>query len=73
VEKCVQRNEKNDAEIEFEVRMAKQTSCRGHYSQDQQYQSSVANRSIGGAADKQNGDLESSSDNTKIEAESGTI
>jgi len=71
MKECVQRNKEDDAEVELEVRMAKQASCRGHCSRDQLDQSPVANCSINGAADKQNGDLESSSDNTDIEVESG--
>ena len=71
MKECVQRNKEDDAEVELEVRMAKQASCRGHCSRDQLDQSPVANCSINGAADKQNGDLESSIDNTDIEVESG--
>jgi len=71
VEECVQRNKENNAEVEFKVRMTKQARCRGHCSWYQLDQSPVANCSIGGAADEQNEDLGSSSDKTKIEAESG--
>ena len=71
IKECVQRNEKDDAEVELEVRMAKQASCRGHCSRDQLDQSPVDKCSIGGAADEQNEDLESSNDNAKMEAESG--